>query len=176
MSYLREDEVVGLATRHVLAARLGKSLDEIAASRQAEVFLAHSSQDAGLVADVVAWLETQGVLVYIDERDPEMSAFTSPKTAVRLRDKIRSCRRMMVLATNRALASRWVPWEIGFADGVKGPMNVVILPLADRAGRWDGNEYVGIYPVVEKNPHGSWVIPKLARANRSMLLSEVTSP
>lgn len=48
-----------------------------------------------------------------------------------------------------ARKSKWVPWELGFADEAKGMNNVAILPVADSSGNWEGNEYMGLYQTIE---------------------------
>lgn len=60
----------------------------------------------------------------------------------------------MILATNRALESKWVPWEIGIADSQNGMGNVAVIPIEDTGTTWKGSEYVGIYARVERANDG----------------------
>ena len=50
----------------------------------------------------------------------------------------------MLLATDRALDSRWVPWELGVADNAKGYERIVVVPVT-RNGSFQGNEYIQVY-------------------------------
>jgi hypothetical protein len=43
------------------------------------------------------------------------------------------------------LESKWVPWEIGVADETKGEARVLIIPVADPAGNFNGSEYLQLY-------------------------------
>lgn len=58
-----------------------------------------------------------------------------------------------MLATNNAVSSRWCNWEVGIADTFKLPnKKMVLFPLVENSGSWNGNEYLQIYPHIEKNP------------------------
>lgn len=122
---------------------------------KARIFLSHSHADVhdfstedfrALLIMLLAMSED----VYIDWLDPEMPTQTSEDTAKRLKEKIDGCDRVLVVATNNAVNSRWVPWELGYGDKAKGVNNVVIIPIADPSGRWEGSEYLRLYPQVLK--------------------------
>ena len=45
-----------------------------------------------------------------------------------------------------------MPWELGYFDGFK-PGRVWILPLVSNSdSEFEGHEYIGLYPAVEKLP------------------------
>ena len=155
--YINESQVRGYSSR-TLYKSFGRRLVEDAAARSPEVFLSHSHLDTDLVEDIIAWLDTQGLHVYVDWRDPGMPAETSAETANRIRTKITQCNFFLLLATNRALRSRWVPWELGYCDGTKGVNKTLILPVADPAGNWEGAEYLRIYPSVESTSDNKWAV------------------
>ena len=77
---------------------------------------------------------------------------TCAETAVRIKQVISTCDRFLMLATNKALASKWCNWEVGIADKMKLPYNnMAILPMTDMPNSWyDGNEYLEIYPYVDE--------------------------
>jgi hypothetical protein len=119
---------------------------------QVSVFLSHSHADRGLVVTVSRFLATFDLNVYVDWLDSAIPATTSPETATYLREKIDACDRFILLATERALASKWVPWELGYADGVKGCHKVAALPITEQlTDKWTGTEYVGIYSQIRLN-------------------------
>jgi hypothetical protein len=62
----------------------------------------------------------------------------------------------MMLATEKSLASRWVPWELGYADGKKGFANMAILVVKEDRFAFPGNEYVSLYPRIESTVKGGW--------------------
>src|SRR5581483_9605933 len=86
--------------------------------------------------------------VYIDWLDPDMPSETNEETATRLKTKIDECDRFLLVATTNAVNSRWVPWELGYADKSKGIKNIAIIPIADSNGKWEGAEYLRLYPQV----------------------------
>ena len=43
-----------------------------------------------------------------------------------------------------------MPWELGYFDGFR-PDSISILPLVENYdSEWAGQEYLGLYPVIEK--------------------------
>lgn len=44
------------------------------------------------------------------------------------------------------MTSKWCPWELGVADGMHN--RVCILPIMN-ATRFEGQEYLGLYPYLE---------------------------
>lgn len=65
----------------------------------------------------------------------------------------------LFLATANSLASRWYPWELGHADGVKSFDQVAVVPTNDGA-QTHGSEYVQLYRRIEPAGGGSqlWVV------------------
>jgi hypothetical protein len=66
-----------------------------------------------------------------------------------LRAKIAACKKFILLASPNALASRWVPWELGYADSKKGLEHIAILPVRYDDAAYPSNEYLRIYPSIE---------------------------
>lgn len=132
-----------------------KSLSNVRAKGWAQnavrVFVSHSHIDVVALSNeellhLITMLITLASDVYIDSLDQSMPAETSAETAIRIKDKIDVCDRFLLVATENAVSSRWVPWELGYADKAKGIANIAILPIADPYGRWDGSEYLRLYP------------------------------
>ena len=133
------------------------------------VFLSHSHVDKSIVEPTANFLAGLGVSVYVDWLDPGMPAVTSLYTARRIREMIRANRRFVVLATPRSLESRWVPWELGYADGEKDASDIAIFPIAETWYRSAPCEYIQVYPRIEMNS-GEWYIfpPGQDRGTRSL--------
>jgi hypothetical protein len=51
------------------------------------------------------------------------------------------------MVTENSKDSRWVPWELGYADPVKGMDHIASLPVAETYG-FTQNEYLKIYPKI----------------------------
>lgn len=68
---------------------------------------------------VIGFLENFGAKVYIDKADKELPEKTSAETGVKLKNRIAQCQKFVVLVTANSKNSRWIPWELGFADEKK---------------------------------------------------------
>ncbi|MFD4840966.1 toll/interleukin-1 receptor domain-containing protein [Achromobacter sp. NPDC058515] len=120
-----------------------------------DIFLSHSVKDADLVLGMKELLEARGLSVYIDwdtDRQLDRSS-VSADTANVLRKRMQQSRSMLYLATAAASSSKWMPWELGFFDGLRGGQ-VAVLPVLDTATeRFSGQEYLELYPKVTKNTY-----------------------
>ncbi|MTV41935.1 toll/interleukin-1 receptor domain-containing protein [Duganella radicis] len=133
-------------------------MDSVTASTDADtfdIFLSHSIHDAELITGVKELLEKMGFSVYVDwDADPQMDRSTvSKKTAEILRKRMKQSKSLIYVATEKATASKWMPWELGFFDGHK-PGQIAVLPLMDsESGTFPSQEYLGLYPQVTKDTY-----------------------
>lgn len=139
------------------------------------VFLSHSHEDLtnGDLDKVIVALRSAGISVYIDSQDASLPPFTTAETAHKIKQAIKSNKKFVLLATNRAVNSKWCNWELGYGDAHKYEEHIALLPLADNAATWQGSEYLRIYPRIEEstlNP-GSYVVI-FPTNNRTMALSQ----
>lgn len=111
------------------------------------VFLSHSSKDGDLVASAVKILYDAGGRVYVDKGDDRLPRTPSPTTAVILREAVAACKRFVLLVSTNSKDSRWIPWELGLADGTTRPTRVALFPVAGAGGEqgWARVEYLGLY-------------------------------
>lgn len=119
------------------------------------VFLSHSHDDLEN-ADVnraIVLLRKAGVAVYIDSLDSSLPPFTNATTASTIKTKIKGCKKFVLLATNKAINSKWCNWELGFGDAFKYINDIALIPLADNSVSWNGNEYLKIYPRIEESEY-----------------------
>lgn len=116
-------------------------------------FLCHSHHDRSLVEGLVQIFKEQGVLLYVDWMDSEMPETTNGDTARKIKTEIREASIFLFLATPNSLKSRWCPWEIGYADGVKKYESIFVIPTIER-GLIYGNEYIDIYRRMEFSTDG----------------------
>lgn len=127
-----------------------------AADARFDVFLCHAYLDAEEVKGVYLMLRDQGLSVYVDwlvDRDLDRDAIT-PETADRLRLRIRNSKALIYATSTNAADSKWMPWELGYADARLGL--VAVAPLNETAATSDhfqGREYLGLYPYIS-NPAG----------------------
>lgn len=125
------------------------SLRKSATSRSltGSTFLSHSSKDQDLVVGAIIVLENHGAQVYVDEIDPEMPPYTTEETANLLKSRISQTKRFILLASKNSKESRWVPWELGIADGTKDLSKIALFPSSDSSWEqtWAEWEYLGLY-------------------------------
>jgi len=120
-------------------------------SAQTTLFLSHSHSDASLIDKVSVLLKKAGVNIYIDRNDTSLPPTTGSETAKRLKEKIKECKKFVLVATDLAVASKWCNWELGYGDAFKFIDNIALLPLAENATTWSGTEYLKIYPRIEES-------------------------
>ena len=135
-------------------------------------FLSHSHKDSELAKSLQGFLQAMGWLVYIDWEDTSMPSKPDRETARKIKEKIQRLDWFLYLATANSALSRWCPWEIGYADGVKDIDKVVIIPTRDSVGRNHGNEYLALYRNVDEAQGGGYGL--FYPNKRGMLLENVS--
>lgn len=159
MAYFTKDEARTAARSRVLksnnyrADSILESESRSATSYESiDVFLSHSSKDAEIVLGVKAILESKGIKVYVDwQDDPQANRdHVTSETAELLRTRMKQSKSLIFMATENSSGSKWMPWELGYFDGFSGG-SVAVLPVVDYEGAsFNGQEYLGLYPVVDK--------------------------
>jgi TIR domain len=143
--------------------------DRVQFSARHRVFLSHSHIDAtdiskedlrNLVTMLIAFCKAHNFEVYVDWLDPDMPRQTCETTAQRLKEKIDGSDRFLLAATTNAVNSRWVPWELGYADKSRGVSNIAVIPIADPYGNWEGAEYLRLYPTAQVASSGNVAVFK----------------
>jgi hypothetical protein len=118
-----------------------------------DIFLSHSYQDAATILGVVELLEAQRIRVYVDwinDRQLDRSMVTS-QTADVLRQRMRQCTSLIFATSTSTPASKWMPWELGYFDGLNGDQQISIMPIEeDETTGYLGQEYLGLYRAIEK--------------------------
>lgn len=155
-------------------AEVRKSERIVEEARQAgkqTAFLSHSHKDSTLAKGLQGFLQSKGWLVYIDWEDMSMPSKPNRETAQKIKNKIKRFDWFFYLATANSASSRWCPWEIGYADGVKDIDKIVIIPTRDSASRKHGNEYLDLYRKVDVAQSGGYGL--FYPNNRGMLLENV---
>lgn len=120
---------------------------------QRTAFLCHSHVDRDLAEGLQVRLKEQGFDLYIDWQDASMPVTPNAETADKLRSKIVACDWFLFLATANSMASRWCPWELGYADGKKPRDKIAIVPTSDHHTT-HGNEYIALYRYIDNAKSG----------------------
>jgi hypothetical protein len=94
--------------------------------------------------------------LYVDHvQDPFLDREKVQKeTAILLRKRMGQCRCLLFATTSSSSESKWMPWELGYFDGLG--RRVAILPVIEAGdasqNTYRGQEYLGIYPYITKDP------------------------
>lgn len=152
---------------NALRARPRVSLNEARRQNLRTAFLSHSHRDAELAKGLSETLAAAGWTVYIDWEDTVMPETPDRATATRIQEKILSHTLFLFLATPNSVASRWCPWELGFADGRKQRDTIYVVPTTD-GGTTSGNEYLQLYRRIEPGPDGIRLFEAASSAGRAL--------
>lgn len=122
-------------------------------SSTTSIFLSHSHGERDIIEQAKSFFEGLGIRVYVDWADETMPERTNGTTAQKIKNQIIQLNdKFILLGTNNAVSSKWCNWEVGIADPFKLPSKkMALLPLADNSGTWNGNEYLLIYPRIERS-------------------------
>lgn len=132
-----------------IEAKLSKAIKN-RSQFESSVFISHSHENSDLVEYLVALLNRLKVDVYVDWMDDELSYPPSSSTALKIKNMIVANKKFLLLATNEGIESKWCNWELGIGDAHKYIDNIALLPVADNSGKWIGNEYLRLYPYIDK--------------------------
>lgn len=119
-----------------------------------DIFLSHSREDAQVIAGAKRLLEGEGVTVYVYWAEENVAAPVTVATAANLRVRMNHCLALIFASSNSSPDSKWMPWELGYFDGRK-PGRVAIMPLPSSSSTFVGQEYLQLYPNVERLPFPS---------------------
>jgi len=133
-------------------------------SKTYDIFLSHSSSDSEIVAGLKLEIEDLGYSVYVDWiEDPLLNRSNVTKeTALVLQERMKNCKSLIYAFSENASDSKWMPWELGYFDALKG--TVAVLPISQTSKHsFKGTEYLGIYYYVQidsikdKNEIALWI-------------------
>ncbi len=129
------------------------------ATAELSIFLSHSHSDGPLVNGLRTLLgNVTPVRLYLDSDASDMPRVTDRQAAERVKASIAALDYFMILGTENALMSRWVPWEVGVAESIKPADRIILIPVADAEGKFRIAEYLQLYPVVEKSRDGRYAV------------------
>jgi hypothetical protein len=154
MALLTEAQVTQKATiAKVLKKSTASEILTEAASADAkfDVFLSHSSAEPeNILLGVKRYLEDEGLSVYVDKyNDPQLSPEeVTPDTAALLRTRMKASNALLYVHSRHSKKSRWMPWELGFFDGLKNRVGIIPIAQGEQA-KFEGEEYLGLYPYVD---------------------------
>lgn len=137
------------ATRFQEASLKTKQILETGSLRKS-AFLCHSHRDENLVKGLLVEFQESGIDIYVDWKDHTMPDKPNVETAQKIQSKIKGCDLFFFLATANSKASRWCPWEIGYADA--SSRRIYIIPTTDNQDTY-GNEYLELYSKIDEGTY-----------------------
>ena len=144
--YLTYEQLAKKENAYELCHRINEACRQSVYGKKITVFLSHRhSEDKNLIMQVRGFFASMGAGVYIDWQDQSMPAVTNKETAVKLKERINTSNKFVVLATPQSIESIWIPWEIGLADQMRGLANIAILPVVHTDSTWERREYYRLY-------------------------------
>lgn len=154
MKFFTKEQLINKSSSAISKSYIKKSASTIlneqaqfADQKTFDIFLSHSFLDADVILGLKHMIEELGFTVYVDwieDRQLDRSTVTQ-KTADTLRKRMKNCRCLFFATSENSPDSKWMPWELGYFDGVKG--KVAIIPILDSAyaSAYEGQEYLGLY-------------------------------
>lgn len=62
---------------------------------------------------------------------------------------MKNCKSMLYAISNHSDDSKWMPWELGYFDGINGRIGIV--PITQNSeDNLTGSEYLSLYPIVKE--------------------------
>jgi hypothetical protein len=144
-----------------------------------DVFLSHSFSDSEVIGGVKIAIEVAGLTAYVDwVEDAQLDrSQVSTQTADTLRQRMSHCRFLLYATSAASPDSKWMPWELGYFDGLKDGSKIGIFPLVQSAGdTFNGQEYLGLYrsyELLDFKLHGLQVGRRTAAQEGDLLKSDV---
>ncbi|MGE0738656.1 toll/interleukin-1 receptor domain-containing protein [Sulfurimonas sp.] len=120
-----------------------------------DIFLSHSYADREIIPALKNELESYGFSVYVDWITDKLLSRDeiNKKTAEVLQTRMKQSKCLIYATSDNSQKSRWMPWELGYFDGIKDKM-VGILPLKKYGNTFKddfkGEEYLGLYYYIDK--------------------------
>lgn len=142
------------STERILEARRRRTHQRSDANGR--VILTAAEQDRALQRPALHFLVSQAASLYVDVRESGDPDREPEGYDLWLRTCLAHGRSLVLVATQEGLASKWVPWQLGLAEGFLGRENVAVLPVDDYVP-FRGSALVEIYPTIRRR-EGAWVL------------------
>jgi len=119
-----------------------------------DIFISHSYSDANEILGVKTVIEDMGFTTYVDWiEDKQLNRVKVDKETARiLRKRMSCCKSLFFVTSENSPSSKWMPWELGYFDALKGKVAVLpILQSSKATDEYHAQEYLGLYPYVTKD-------------------------
>lgn len=132
------------------------------------IFISHQKKDSQAAKQIADYLLEAGINVYFDEYDNTLD-LDDPYSIVRgIKNGLNHSTHLLVLLSENALESKWIPWEIGYAYD-----NKVIISLTLKAiAGWKLPEYLKITKIIRGTMSLNQVLSELLGHSEPFLINE----
>lgn len=116
-----------------------------------DIFLCHSTSDFEEIKILKAYFLKQGEKAYVAEIDDPFLNYNKVDytTAKKLQERMKDSKELYYVLSKNSQISTWMPWELGFFNGIKDSGNIQVLPIIDRSEteilNFKGHEYLELY-------------------------------
>lgn len=110
------------------------------------IFISHQKQDAAACRILADFLMNKGIDVYFDEYDKSIDRSDPQSVVDAIQRGLNNSTHTLVVLSEHALASTWVPWEVGYSYAQR-PKRIYALTLREVSYR-ALPEYFQILPVI----------------------------
>ena len=95
-------------------------------------------------------LEDHELSVYVDRyNDPQLSTTAvDQETAQIIKKRMRQSNTLLYVHSQYSKKSRWMPWELGFFDGLKGKVGVIPI-VGENSSSFKNEEFLNLYPYID---------------------------
>jgi hypothetical protein len=123
------------------------------------IYLAHCHMDGEAVKGLRILLgDLSPIKLFLDFDESEAPRVTGRESADKVKATIASLDYFLILGTDNALTTRWVPWEVGVAESVKPLDHILFMPVADVSGQFRSTDYLQLYQTIERSRDGRYAI------------------
>ncbi len=112
-----------------------------------DMFISHSYLDRDAIEYLIELFDEAGYSVYVDwVNDKQLDRdFVTDETARILKERLYMSKGLAYVSSHNIASSKWCPWELGLADGMKG--KACIFPILEsKRTDFKGMEFLGLYP------------------------------
>ena len=132
------------------------------------IFISHQKADSSAAKQIADYLLTAGINVYFDEYDNTLE-LTNPYSVVNgIRNGLRHSTHVLVLLSENALKSKWIPWEVGYAYDSKQVISLTLKEISTT----QLPEYLQITTIIRGTKSLNELISTLLHTTESNLIYE----
>lgn len=133
------------------------------------IFISHKKEDRDYAKKVAEYVMDAGIDVYFDEFDSSINRNDPNSVVSAIKRGMELSTHMIVIFTNKALNSHWIPWEIGYGDATSTEIRIFKMNDIKRA---DLPEYLQVTKVLYDIYDLNNFIAEVKRTSKEILINE----